>query len=196
MRKIEIHRPKRADLNVIGFSDAKRTEILENLLDEQCPWPALIRFGALLVLLFGARPLQITRLKVSDIFFRGPDAYARLGTEPVLLPDVLTQLASAILNNRAAIRQFTTAEETHWLLPGTVTGYPMSAAALAVRLRNIGIPASTGRTSALSMLTQNLPPTIVARLTGTTRGTAIRWMDAVAASNARYAGFVLMLDGQ
>ncbi|MDN6499933.1 MAG: hypothetical protein L0K44_09350 [Yaniella sp.] len=194
--RIEIHRPKRTDLNVIGFSDAKRTEILENLLDEQCPWPAPIRFSALLVLLFGARPLQITRLKVSDVFFRGPHAYVRLGRDPVLLPDVLIQLASTILKDRAAIRQFTTAEETHWLLPGTVTGYPMSSAALAVRLRNIGIPASTGRTSALSMLTQNLPPTIVARLTGTTRGTAIRWMDAVAASNARYAGFVIMLDGQ
>lgn len=195
VRRIEIQRPKRTDLNVVGFSDAKRTEILENLLDEQCLWPAIIRFSALLVLLFGTRPLQITRLKVSDIFFRGPDAYMRLGRDPVLLPDVLTQLASTILNDRAAIRQFTTAEETHWLLPGTVTGYPMSSAALAVRLRNISIPASTARTSAMSMLTQNLPPTIVARLTGTTQGTAIRWMDAVAASNARYAAFMINPQG-
>jgi integrase len=191
VRRIEIHRPKRTDLNVIGFSDAKRTEILENLLDEQCPWPALIRFSALLVLLFGARPLQITRLKVSDIFFRGPDAYVRLGPEPVLLPEVLTQLASAILNDRTAIRQFTSEEETHWLLPGTVTGYPMSSTALAVRLRKLGIPTSTARTTAMSMLTQSLPPTIVARLTGTTQGTAIRWMEAVAASNARYAAWVM-----
>lgn len=185
--KIEIRRPPRTALNVIGFSDEQRTEILRTLLAEHCPESVVTRFSALLVLLFGARPSQITRLKVSDIFFRAENAYLRLGSEPVLLPDALAHLANVILNDRAVSRQLSTLKETPWLLPGTISGSPITATTLAKRLRRIGVPASTGRTSAMSMLAQELPPTFVARLTGTSASTAIRWMDAVAASNARYA---------
>lgn len=185
--KIEIRRPPRTALNVIGFSDGQRTEILRTLLSEHCPESAVTRFSALLVLLFGARPAQITRLKVSDIFFRAENVYLRLGSEPVLLPDALAHLASVILNDRAVSRQFSTSEETHWLLPGTISSCPITATTLAKRLRRIGVSASAGRTSAMSMLAQELPPTFIARLTGTSASTAIRWMDAVAASNARYA---------
>lgn len=189
--RVEIRRPPRTDLNVIGFSEESRNRILVKLLDDQCLWSAVTRFSALLVLLFGARPQQITRLKVSDILVLDSGTYLKLGQEPVLLPDILTRLASAILGERTVARQFTSAEEMHWLLPGSTVGYPMSPSALAKRLRSIEIPASTGRTSAMAILAQSLPPTIVARLTGTTASTAIRWTSAVSASNARYAALTM-----
>lgn len=51
--------------------------------------------------------------------------------------------------------------------------------------------AAPARTGAMVSLAQELPPVILARLTGLSITNAIRWTEAVAASNARYASFLV-----
>lgn len=188
---INVITPPRTALGVVGTTDTERFRLLNSILDPECAVPASTRFCAALVLLFGARPQQISRLRVSDIAVSGSDVYLRLGTDPVLLPEVLVELAIATCENRRAPRMFAPTIDNEWLFPGSKSGYPLGAAAINHRLRRVGVSASKGRTGAMASLAQDLPPTILARLTGTSPSTAIRWSVAVAACNARYAAFAI-----
>ena len=191
VRQIEIRRPPRTPLGVTGTTANERHRLLSYILHPECPLPAAIRFSASLVLLFGARPQQIAALKLVDIVVSGGSVHLRLGTEPVLLPKAIVELAMATHENRRAPRIFAPTTDNIWLIPGSRSGYPIAAVTLAKRLRLIGISPSKGRTGAMASLAQELPPTILARLTGVDPSTAIRWANAVSASNARYAGLVI-----
>jgi hypothetical protein len=83
------------------------------------------------------------------------------------------------------------AEDQEWLFPGSRPRVPLTSAALIRRLAAVGIAIAPARTGALTSLAQQLPPVVLADLTGINIGTAIRWTNATAANNARYAGLLL-----
>jgi len=191
VRKVEIYRPPRTPVGVTGTSETERFRLLSNILNPESAVPVATRFSAALVLLFGARPQHITALKVSDVIIAGPEIHLRLGKEPVLLPHVLRDLAIATFAQRSAPRLLGPTSDSQWLIPGSRSGYPLSAVTLAKRLRTIGVSPCNGRTGALASLAQDLPPTLLARLTGISLSTAIQWATAVSASNARYAALAM-----
>ncbi|MGX9901501.1 hypothetical protein ACW0JT_19285 [Arthrobacter sp. SA17] len=70
-------------------------------------------------------------------------------------------------------------------LPRPATWTPIGARALSKRLSAIGVRPEVARASALGQLAQQLPPPVLARLTGLAPSTTVRWNAAVSAS---YAG--------
>lgn len=191
VRSIEILRKPGSALDVAGTPVDERVHLLHGILDPGCTLPVAVRFASALVLLFGAGPQQIVELRVSDISAIDERVYLKLGNEPLLLPDALVDLAIGTQQNRKAPRLFAPTRDTDWLFPGIRTGYPLAASTLIGSMKLLGVSASRGRTGAMAALAQELPPAILARLTGNSTATAVRWSNAVAASNARYAALAM-----
>ena len=185
--KIEIRRPARVGLTVTGLDTAARLKVLQTLLDDKSTVHPATAFASAMVLLYGARPHHLTALQVNDILIKDQDTYVRLGKDPLLLPDRLSRLARAVLDDRTAPRMVAPVEDTQWLFPGSRPGQPLTSVALIKRLSAVGVKPGTARTSALGGLAQDLPPVILARLTGMSVSNAIRWSESVSAANARYA---------
>ena len=191
VRSIEILRKPGNALDVAGTPANERAHLLHGILDPGCTSQVAVRFAAALVLLFGAGPQQIVELRVSDISTNDERVYLKLGNEPLLLPNALVDLAIGTQQNRKAPRLFAPTRDTDWLFPGIRTGYPLAASTLIGSMKLLGVSASRGRTGAMAALAQELPPAILARLTGNSTATAVRWSNAVAASNARYAALAM-----
>jgi integrase len=135
----------------------------------------------------GFRLHRVAQLKVADLTLRAGLIHVNLGSEPLVLPDQLSPLAAAALDDRSAARMFAAGEDTEWLFPGTRAGHPLSVDALTERVAILGISATAARRTALASLAMQLPPVIIARLTGLNISSASRWSEAVSASNAKYA---------
>lgn len=187
---LEITRPPRTYLLVGGLSDDQRRRVLDGVLNHDTI-TAGTKLAAALVLVFGFRPAQITRIRLDDIRSTGEALQVTVGKEPLLLPEPLADLATQTAADRSARRMFTPAQDHHWLYPGAQPGTPLSAAALVRRLAAVGVLVSPARTGALTSLSQQLPPPVLADLTGMHLATAVRWRSTVAASNAHYAGLLL-----
>ncbi|WP_188814048.1 hypothetical protein [Pseudarthrobacter polychromogenes] len=185
-QKLHIPRRQRTGLLVTGLDSRTRLKILEGLLEGNASAHPATAFAAAMTLLYGARPHQLTALQVTDILTRADDTYVRLGADPLLLPSRVGELARKVLLDRSAPRLFGTVSDAQWLFPGSRPGQPLTAAALIKRLRAAGVQPATARTGALGELAQDVPPVVLARLTGISVANAIRWSEAVSASNARY----------
>jgi integrase len=170
-----------------GISEDDRWQLLHNVFNAENTAASATRLAAALILLYGVRVHRIANLKLSDVTRRDTLIHVRLGTEPLLLPDELGLLADTVTRQRSAPRLFAAAEDTEWLFPGITAGYPISTDALTSRLAALGISPRAARKTALAALALQLPPAIIARLTGLNAVTAARWAEAVAASNAKYA---------
>lgn len=190
-RKLRFPPRPRGGLNVTGLDTAIRLKLLEDLLAGESPVNPRVAFAACMVLLYGARPHQLARLQLKDIVTVADETYVQLGPVPLLLPERVGALARATMNDRSALRLFTPVTDERWLFPGSRPGQHLTSAALIKQLWTIGVPPGSARTSALGGLAQDLPPAILARLTGISVGTAIRWTESVSASNARYASVAL-----
>lgn len=185
------HQSAGAGLSVAGLDPTDRFNLLNRVLSADLQVAPATRLSAALILLFGVRPHQITGLRLADVDRHGAKIHIRFGSEPLLLPEKIAELAAEVCQERRASRMISVAEDDEWLLPGTRPGYALSPAALTKRLRLIGVSPQPARTGAMVSLAQELPPVILARLTGLSITNAIRWTEAVAASNARYASFLV-----
>lgn len=175
---------------MVGLSEDERWRQLNTVFTAETV-PARIRLAAALILLYGIRCHAITELKLSDVTHRGDLVHVKLGTEPLLLPKEVGVLAQLATRDRQAVRLFGKTSDLQWLYPGASPGYPMTADALAERVRALGVSPSPARTTALASLAMQLPAAIISRLTGLNITAATRWADAVAASNARYGALRL-----
>lgn len=185
--KLNITRQRSSGLFLTGPSASERYRLLKHVLSPAVQVLPATRLAASLILLYGVRPHQITNLRLQDVIQEGPTIRIKFGAEPLLLPDNIAELASALCQERRVTRMISSAEDTQWLLPGSRPDHPLSPTALTQRLRRLGVKPATARTGAMTSLAQELPPVILARLTGLSISNAIKWAEAVAASNARYA---------
>lgn len=185
-RRFELTHVWNSSVTAAGIGEDKRWQLLRHVLDTDRA-TASTRFAAALLLLYGVRLHRIATITVTDVTRVDGLIHVTLGSEPLVLPDQLDPLAVAALDDRGAARLFHTAQDTHWLFPGTNAGQPISADTLTDRVATLGISAINARRTALASLAMQLPPVIIARLTGLDVATASRWADAVSASNARYA---------
>lgn len=189
-RRLRIARRRRPYLLVGGLSEDQRRQVLDDVLGNEAI-AAGTKLAAALVLLFGIRPIRIIRLRLEDIGHTGGTLSISIGKEPLLLPQILAELTAQTCADRTARRMLTPAQDHHWLYPGAQPGSPLSPSMLVRRLAAVGVLVTPARTGALTTLSQQLPPPVLADLTGMHPATAVRWRGAIAASNARYAGLLL-----
>ncbi|WP_262453335.1 site-specific integrase [Arthrobacter sp. A2-55] len=180
----------RSQLTIGGTDGQDRMQLLDNALSSP-PSDPRTTMAAALVLLYGITPARIVQLRVQDLFLDGGVIFIRLGSEPLALPKKIGEIAELALAARDAARMFGSVTDNEWLFPGTRAGHPLSPQALTRRLKMIGIEPQAVRSGALTSLAGQLPPVILARLTGLDITSATRWAGAVSASNARYAAFLL-----
>ncbi|MFE7742272.1 hypothetical protein [Nocardia sp. NPDC057455] len=171
---------------MVGLSEDDRWHQLNAVFGAKAV-PARTHLAAALNLLFGIRCQAITQMKVSDVAHFGDLVHVKLGSEPLLLPEEVGLLAQSATRDRQVRRLFGKTTDLHWLYPGASPGYPMTADALAERVRALGVSPSPARTTALASLAMQLPAAIISRWTGLSIAAATRRAEAVAASNAEYA---------
>ncbi|WP_138413066.1 hypothetical protein [Sinomonas gamaensis] len=193
-RQLAVARPPRHYLIVGGIHDEQRGLKLAAVLDDGTILPGT-KLAAALVLLFGIRPLRISRIRLADVEHSDGAATIRFGKAPLQLPPTLAGLAAEGCSDRSARRMLGPVEDWEWLYPGARPGAPLTSASLIRRLAAIGVFVASARTGALTSLAQQLPAVVLADLTGIHIGTAVRWSNATAASNSRYAGLLLAPDG-
>lgn len=179
----------RSQLNVTGADETARLRLLTETLEATSLDPRT-RLAAALVLLYGIRASRIVQLQIKDFSMEDGIVFISLGSQPLALPAAVGAISSLALATREATRMFGNVEDHKWLIPGTRSGYPLSPVSLGLRLKSLGILPSHARAGALASLSGQLPPVILARLTGLEISAAIKWSNAVSTSNARYAGLI------
>lgn len=176
---------------VTGVDEDHRWQLLASILAAASTVDPSTRLAAALVLLYGIRVSKLVELRTDDVTRRDGLILIRLGREPLALPDELGDIADGATRSRTAARLFGAVQDHDWLFPGIRAGRPLSTDTLTARLNALGISAGRARASALASLAQQLPPPILARLTGMHTATASRWAEAVSASNGHYAALKL-----
>ncbi|WP_159930966.1 MULTISPECIES: hypothetical protein [Nocardia] len=136
------------------------------------------RFAGLLVLLYAQPVSRIAGLRTDALTQRLSDRTVclALGSEPIVLPTPLAELALGLVldrpDGRAALARVT---DHDWLLPGLRAGSPITSAHLTHRLKHLGIPARAARTTTLMDLAAQLPAAVLAALLGIGITTATDW---------------------
>jgi len=184
-RPVQLRPQRSAGPLLNGLTDAERAELFARVLRDARIAPGT-KLAAALIVLYGILPHRIVRIELSQLSSRAGMATIRIGEEDLLLPEELNLVAAAVSAARNAHRLLHSVEDKRWLFPGTRSGYPLSSTALVRRLSKIGFPTTAARKGAILSLASDVPPVVLAHLTGIHIRTAIWWRDAMAASRARY----------
>ncbi|WEH31998.1 hypothetical protein PZB75_00550 [Streptomyces sp. AM 4-1-1] len=144
------------------------------------------RLAGLLLFLYAQWPAAISRLTVDHIEDTNGAARIHLGAVPVDLPTPVAELALQQVKVRRS-HAVLGRTESHWLFPGGQPGRPISAWAMGVRLRELGIPLAQTRSTALFQLATELPAAVLARTLGIDITVAVKWQRAAAGDWAAYA---------
>lgn len=149
------------------------------------------RVAGLLVLLYAQRAAAVSRLSVAHVEHRDDGAVRlALGTVPIVLPSPLDKLVLDLVANRRGHAALGDQGTSPWLFPGGQPGRPISASRLAERLRVLGLPAGSARSTALFGLASELPAALLSRLLGIHISVAVQWQQASNGDWARYAAEV------
>jgi hypothetical protein len=182
-RTLKILPPPASGLPAVFITpEHERAMLLGQILDPQKNIEPGLRLAAGLVIIYGFRSHDIRGLSLADITITEESVWIHFGHEPLRLPDELGEYARQAAGRRRVRRFGGSAEDTQWLFPGPLHGHPIGAPALSKRLGVIGIRPRAVRATALGQLAQQLPPPILARLTGLAPSTTVRWNAAVSAS--------------
>ena len=147
------------------------------------------RVAGLLLLLYAQPAARITRLTRASLQVDDNDdeVRLRLGEDHVVLPPPLSELIRRLPEQMPAGMARNLADRDLWLFPGRRPGHPMSASAMSMRLRNLGIEPRAVRNAALLQLGAELPSVVLADLLGVHINTAERWNSAAGARWTSYA---------
>ncbi len=145
------------------------------------------RVAGLLVLLYAQTAATIARLTLEHVHAGEGQVRLRLGREPVVLPGPLDALMLQLIASRRGHATLGEQGTSTWLFPGGRPAQPISAARLAERLRQHGLPPGPTRATALFGLASELPAALLARLLGIHIGVAVAWQRACGGDWASYA---------
>ncbi|WP_306927039.1 hypothetical protein [Arthrobacter globiformis] len=170
---------------VLLLPERQHHALLAKVLDPDQDLDPALRLAASLVLLYGIRNHELAALPLANIIAMAEGVWIRFGPEPLHLPATLAGYAREAVNERTVTRLGRTTEDHQWLFPGLFPNQPIDPTTLSSRLTALGVKPEKTRSTAMGQLAQQLPPAILARLTGIKASTAVRWSAAVAASYAR-----------
>jgi integrase len=168
-----------------GLAEDHRQRLLCEVLDPAAELDPGLRLAAGLMLVYGSRPHELTGLRLHDIVAGEDTIHIRFGPEPLQLPEALQIPARAAIAARSVARFGGIGEDHEWLFPGPIHGRPITTSTMTRRLRAIGLDPAPARSTAMGQLAMQLPPVILARLTGITVARAAVWHAATSASQAR-----------
>lgn len=168
-----------------ALAEEQRQRLLREVLDPAADLDPGLRLAAGLILVYGSRPHELAGLRLQDFATGKESIYVRLGSEPLQLPEALESHARAALAARSVARFGGVDEDHEWLFPGPLYGRPITTSTFTRRLRKIGLEPAPARSTAMGQLAMQLPPVILARLTGITVGRAAVWHATTSASQAR-----------
>jgi hypothetical protein len=170
-----------------ALTESERLDRLAQVLHPDIDFAPELRLAAGLVMLYAIRPHRIANLARAAII-NGPGGVTiTLGTDPLLLPEPLDQIALEAVDARTIRRYGGPADDSEWLFPSPLAGRPIHPGTLSARLRAIGIDPRAARNTALADLALRLPPAVVGRLIGVRPRTASRWGGAANQAQAAYA---------
>jgi integrase len=168
-----------------AMAEQQRQRLLREVLDPATDLDSGLRLAAGLVLVYGSRPHELVGLRLQDFVTGKESVYVRFGSEPLQLPEALESHARAALAARSVARFGGIDKDHEWLFPGPIYGRPITTSTITRRLRKIGLEPAPARSTAMGQLAMQLPPAILARLTGITVGRAAVWHVTTSASQAR-----------
>ena len=177
--------PPVAARHAAPISGDERIRHLGRILSGQ-DLPLQARAAAAIVLLY-AQPLsRVVRLTLDDVVRDGGQALLRLGEPPAPVPG---PAAAILLGWAGSRRNMNTAANRNspWLFPGRMAGQPMNPNALATLMRDIGIPPTAGRTSAIRQHVMEMPSPVVADALGYRPATTTRLAAQAGGNFSRYA---------
>jgi hypothetical protein len=154
--------PNRPTANPHPMGQHQRVAALQQVLADASA-PLRVRVAACLVLLFVQPVSRIVRMTVGDVLREGQHVALRLGDPPTPVPEPVADLLLNYLQALPASNQ-----NSPWLFPGRRARQPMNPATLRDALRELGIPAEKGRTSAIRQLVLQAPPPSSPRRSATT----------------------------
>lgn len=142
------------------LSNSERISHLGRVLTDPA-LPLQVRVAATIVLLY-AQPLsRVVRLKVDDVIRDGAQVLLRLGEPPSPVPAPASDLLLEWIGNRGNMNTAAN-RDSPWLFPGRKAGQPMNPNALAELVSGIGIPAASGRATAIRQHVLELPAPVAA----------------------------------
>ncbi|MBT2478114.1 site-specific integrase [Streptomyces sp. ISL-94] len=156
--------PNRPTSNPHPMGQHQRVAALQRVLADDST-SLRVRVAACLVLLFAQPVSRIVRMTADDVLRDGQHVALRLGDPPTPVPepvaDLLLGYLQALPAGTPAINQ-----NSPWLFPGRRASQPMNPATLRDALRELGIPAEKGRTSAIRQLVLQAPAPVIAQALG------------------------------
>lgn len=177
-------------LSFVG--DDQRWDTARRLLADDAV-EARDRVAALLLLLYAQPAARIVRLTRESLQRHDHEVWLRLGEDHVVLPPPLSDLIQRLPEQRPAGAARNLVDVDTWLFPGRRPGQPMSASAMARRLRTLGIEPRAARNTALLQLAAELPSLVLADLLGIHINTAEHWNAAAGARWTNYAAATTQL---
>lgn len=171
---------------VAPLTQHRRLELLGRLLTDE-DRPLRSRVAACLMLLFAQPATRIVRLTIDDIT-RAADGqvFIRFGEPPTPVPEPFATLLLQASTQRDNL-QTATNPGARWLFPGRRAGQPLHASHLSQLVRDLGIPALAGRTTALRQLVLQVPAPVVAQALGYHHSTTTRVASEAGTPWSRYA---------
>lgn len=168
-----------------ALGEDQRQRLLREVLDPAMELDPGLRLAAGLVLVYGSRPHELAGVRLHDFVAEKDTIYIRFGSEPLQLPKTLEIHARAAIAARSVARFGGIGEDHDWLFPGPIHGRPVTTSTMIRWLSAIGLEPAPARSTAMGQLAMQLPPVILARLTGITVARAAVWHAATSASQAR-----------
>ncbi|WP_131536084.1 hypothetical protein [Mycolicibacterium aromaticivorans] len=149
---------------------------IAKLLDEHCGIELQTRVAGLLVLLYGAKLVNIQRLTTAHVTSTGPCTQLTLVNHPIELPESVATLVNRLTQQASQNpRAQTPDSDAHFLFPGARAHEPIHTRTLSVKLAEAGVPSRLGRNYAMVALTSDLPAAIVAAQLGLSASATTQW---------------------
>lgn len=177
--------PATANRQAAPLPQHKRVVLLGRVLTD-ADQPLRSQVAAAIVLLY-AQPLsRIVRLTIDDVIHDGDQVFLRLGEPPSPVPAPLADLLLGWIANRSNMNTATN-RDSRWLFPGRRAGQPMSSAALAALVNDLGIPTAAGRACAIRQHVLEMPAPVVADALGYHQVTTAKLAAQAGSTWSRYA---------
>lgn len=177
--------PHQDTRNPAPVSQQQRLATIRRLLSDD-EIPLLTRVAATLTVLYAQPLTRILRLTIDDVLHEDGEVNIRLGDPVTPVPEPFAGLLLQHVDHRLNLTTATN-QDSRWLFPGRRGGQPMTSNTIEIRLREHGIAALPGRTSALRQLVLQAPAPVVARMLGYSHDHTARLVAEVGGTWARYA---------